>query len=83
MSSDVTFSNTTFFNVSFPNATLSIPCTPEQQQPQHVLYQLANICFILSYLSPGRKRGLLFMHSLLIVGESSSSSSVVVAGVVE
>ncbi|GFR17619.1 popeye domain-containing protein 3 [Trichonephila clavata] len=68
MSSDVTFSNTTFFNVSLPNATLSIPCTPEQQQPQHVLYQLANICFIISYLSPGGKRGLLFMHSLLIVG---------------
>ncbi|XP_063983340.1 popeye domain-containing protein 3-like isoform X1 [Diachasmimorpha longicaudata] len=38
------------------------------QQPQHVLFQLANCCFALSYSAPSSKKGILFMHSLLIIG---------------
>ncbi|KAL7642011.1 UNVERIFIED_CONTAM: hypothetical protein RMT77_007885 [Armadillidium vulgare] len=36
--------------------------------PQHILYHLANTCFLLSYIPPSKPRGLLFMHSLLILG---------------
>lgn len=39
------------------------------QQPQHFLFQLANVCFALSYSAPSSKKGILFMHSLLIIGE--------------
>ncbi|GAB1864262.1 Popeye domain-containing protein 3 [Camponotus japonicus] len=38
------------------------------QQPQHVLFQLANFCFALSYSAPSSKKGILFMHSVLILG---------------
>ncbi|XP_066594021.1 popeye domain-containing protein 3-like [Prorops nasuta] len=38
------------------------------QQPQHVLFQLANVCFALSYSAPSSKKGILFMHSVLIIG---------------
>ncbi|XP_014612216.1 PREDICTED: popeye domain-containing protein 3-like [Polistes canadensis] len=38
------------------------------QQPQHILFQLANFCFALSYSAPSSKKGILFMHSVLIVG---------------
>ncbi|GIY80684.1 popeye domain-containing protein 3 [Caerostris darwini] len=65
---NVTSPNVTFPNVTFPNRTLNVTCTPEQQHPQHALYHLANICYIVSYLAPRGKRGLLFMHSLLILG---------------
>lgn len=55
-------------NETFDNVTRLV-CLPEQQhQPQHVLYQLANICFIVAYLAPSGKTGLLFMHSVLILG---------------
>jgi len=39
------------------------------QQPQHILFQLANFCFALSYSAPSSKKGILFMHSVLILGE--------------
>ncbi|XP_050447415.1 popeye domain-containing protein 3-like [Cataglyphis hispanica] len=38
------------------------------QQPQHILFQLANFCFALSYSAPSSKKGILFMHSVLILG---------------
>ena len=39
------------------------------QQPQHILFQLANLCFVLSYSAPSSKKGILFMHSVLIIGK--------------
>ncbi|KOX71469.1 Blood vessel epicardial substance [Melipona quadrifasciata] len=39
------------------------------QQPQHILFQLANFCFALSYSAPSSRKGILFMHSVLIIGE--------------
>ncbi|CAL1688084.1 unnamed protein product [Lasius platythorax] len=38
------------------------------QQPQHILFQLANFCFALSYSAPSSRKGILFMHSVLILG---------------
>ncbi|XP_076308341.1 popeye domain-containing protein 1-like isoform X4 [Tachypleus tridentatus] len=38
------------------------------QQTQHVMFQLANLCFCLSYLAPNTRRGILIMHVLLIFG---------------
>ncbi|XP_072399586.1 popeye domain-containing protein 3-like isoform X2 [Diabrotica undecimpunctata] len=38
------------------------------KDPQHILYQLANFCFVLAYSSTCSKRGVLFMHSWLILG---------------
>nr|CAH7748583.1 unnamed protein product [Callosobruchus chinensis] len=38
------------------------------KSPQHTLYQLANFCFVLAYSSTCSKRGVLFMHSWLILG---------------
>lgn len=39
------------------------------QQPQHILFQLANFCFALSYSAPSSRKGILFMHSVLIIGK--------------
>ncbi|XP_076067319.1 popeye domain-containing protein 3-like isoform X2 [Oratosquilla oratoria] len=36
--------------------------------PQHLLFQLANGCFFVSYLAPSERKGLLFMHAVLILG---------------
>ncbi|XP_050696655.1 popeye domain-containing protein 3-like isoform X2 [Eriocheir sinensis] len=36
--------------------------------PQHLLFQLANGCFFVSYLAPSQSKGLLFMHCVLIIG---------------
>lgn len=38
------------------------------QKPQHILFQLANFCFALSYSAPSSRKGILFMHSVLILG---------------
>ncbi|CAH1108918.1 unnamed protein product [Psylliodes chrysocephalus] len=38
------------------------------KDPQHILYQLANFCFVLAYSSTCSKKGVLFMHCWLIVG---------------
>ena len=37
-------------------------------EPQHLLFQLANGCFLVSYLSPNSQRGLLALHAVLILG---------------
>jgi len=39
------------------------------KDPQHILFQLANACFVISYASPSSIYGVLFMHSALIFGE--------------
>ncbi|XP_076373989.1 popeye domain-containing protein 3-like isoform X1 [Tachypleus tridentatus] len=44
-----------------------LPCS-SWQRPQHILFQLANTCFCVSYLAPNTRRGILFMHLLLIFG---------------
>ncbi|XP_035204582.1 popeye domain-containing protein 3-like isoform X2 [Stegodyphus dumicola] len=49
------------------NTTIFV-CPEGQHEPQHVMYQLANVCFIVAYLAPSNKTGLLFMHSILILG---------------
>ncbi|XP_060517684.1 popeye domain-containing protein 3-like [Cylas formicarius] len=36
--------------------------------PQHTLFQLANVCFVLAYSSTCSKKGVLFMHCWLILG---------------
>ncbi|XP_067125868.1 popeye domain-containing protein 3-like [Centruroides vittatus] len=56
-------------NVPF-NSTIDIKTSPclTWQQPQHVLFQLANIFFCISYLAPNGTYGILFMHGLLIIG---------------
>ncbi|CAG9853933.1 unnamed protein product [Phyllotreta striolata] len=38
------------------------------KDPQHILYQSANFCFVLAYCSTCSKRGVLFMHCWLILG---------------
>ncbi|XP_049840129.1 popeye domain-containing protein 3-like [Schistocerca gregaria] len=38
------------------------------QSPQHLLFQLANACFVISYAAPSSPYGVLFMHSALILG---------------
>ncbi|KAL0266446.1 UNVERIFIED_CONTAM: hypothetical protein PYX00_008979 [Menopon gallinae] len=35
---------------------------------QHVLYQLANVCFLISYSAPSNRIGLVVMHSVLVLG---------------
>ena len=39
------------------------------EDPQHLLFQLANGCFLVSYLSPNSQRGLLVLHAVLILGK--------------
>lgn len=36
--------------------------------PQHVMFQLANACFFISYAVPSTKRGIIFMHAALVLG---------------
>nr|XP_024217137.1 popeye domain-containing protein 3-like isoform X3 [Halyomorpha halys] len=36
--------------------------------PQHLIFQLANACFFLSYAVPSTKKGILFMHAALVLG---------------
>ncbi|CAH0394172.1 unnamed protein product [Bemisia tabaci] len=38
------------------------------QESQHWLFQVANTCFLVSYAVPTNRYGIVFMHSLLIVG---------------
>ncbi|XP_017773186.1 PREDICTED: popeye domain-containing protein 3-like [Nicrophorus vespilloides] len=38
------------------------------KEPQHVLFQLANMCFAIAYASNCTKKGVLFMHCWLIIG---------------
>ncbi|GLH03041.1 Uncharacterized protein GBIM_08971, partial [Gryllus bimaculatus] len=46
----------------------ALPWCESWQQPQHVLFQLANACFVISYAAPSSAYGVLFMHSALIFG---------------
>jgi hypothetical protein len=39
------------------------------KDPQHILFQLANACFVISYAAPSSVYGVLFMHSALILGK--------------
>lgn len=39
------------------------------RNPQHWLFQLANICFFISYAAPSNRIGLVLMHSVLVLGE--------------
>ncbi|XP_037082297.1 popeye domain-containing protein 3-like, partial [Pollicipes pollicipes] len=41
---------------------------PLWAEPQHLLFQLANGCFLVSYVSPNSQRGLLVLHAVLILG---------------
>ncbi|KAG1650149.1 Popeye domain-containing protein 3 [Nymphon striatum] len=54
--------------VNGSNETNSVfPCM-KWQQPQHTLFQIANACFCISYLSPSGRFGILVLHSFLILG---------------
>ncbi|CAG9825231.1 unnamed protein product [Phaedon cochleariae] len=65
-------------NSSWPNGEKNIsytipsgtwwPFCDYWKDPQHILYQLANFCFVLAYSSTCSKRGVLFMHCWLIFG---------------
>jgi len=46
-----------------------LPVCAGWKDPQHILFQLANACFVISYASPSSIYGVLFMHSALIFGE--------------
>ncbi|CAN8018909.1 unnamed protein product [Ixodes persulcatus] len=54
-------------NISIPGLFGDTTCDV-WKQPQHVLFQLANTCFCISYLAPNGRYGNLFLHSLLILG---------------
>ncbi|KAK9503264.1 hypothetical protein O3M35_011939 [Rhynocoris fuscipes] len=40
----------------------------EWRTPQHFIFQLANACFLFSYSVPSTKKGIIFMHALLVLG---------------
>ncbi|BET01395.1 Popeye protein conserved region [Nesidiocoris tenuis] len=42
-------------------------CT-EWRPSQHLMFQLANSCFLISYAVPSTKKGILFMHAALVLG---------------
>ncbi|XP_064089424.1 popeye domain-containing protein 3-like isoform X2 [Macrobrachium nipponense] len=71
----LSLNNSTFLDVSlvlFGEHLLCIPGTllscEKWSLPQHLLFQLANGLFFVSYLAPSQMKGLLFMHSILILG---------------
>ncbi|XP_002734868.1 popeye domain-containing protein 3-like [Saccoglossus kowalevskii] len=43
-------------------------CSNNWEGPQHVIYQLANVCFLISNLAPNTIHGILFLHGVLVVG---------------
>ncbi|KAK8761665.1 popeye domain-containing protein 3-like [Amblyomma americanum] len=57
----------TMRNISLPSLFGDTTCDV-WKQPQHVLFQLANTCFCISYLAPNGRYGILFLHALLILG---------------
>lgn len=57
----------TMRNISLPGFFGDTTCDV-WKQPQHVLFQLANTCFCVSYLAPNGRYGILFLHALLILG---------------
>ncbi|KAG8278604.1 cAMP binding [Homalodisca vitripennis] len=56
------FNYTTYLGID------SLGWCDDWRQPQHILFQLANVCCMLSYSSPTNRIGIVFMHSLLIIG---------------
>uniref|UniRef100_A0A0A9X8B2 Popeye domain-containing protein 3 n=1 Tax=Lygus hesperus TaxID=30085 RepID=A0A0A9X8B2_LYGHE len=40
----------------------------EWRSSQHMVFQLANTCFLISYAVPSTKKGILFMHAALVIG---------------
>ena len=43
-------------------------CLERWEQPNHMLFQLAHAAVLLSFLAPNTTYGLLFLHSMLVVG---------------
>ena len=43
-------------------------CLERWEQPNHMLFQLAHTAVLLSFLAPNTTYGLLFLHSMLVVG---------------
>lgn len=67
MISNATSQTYTMRNISLPGFFGDTTCDV-WKQPQHVLFQLANTCFCVSYLAPNGRYGILFLHALLILG---------------
>uniref|UniRef100_A0A224Z1N2 Popeye domain-containing protein n=1 Tax=Rhipicephalus zambeziensis TaxID=60191 RepID=A0A224Z1N2_9ACAR len=67
MISNATSQAYTMRNISLPGFFGDTTCDV-WKQPQHVLFQLANTCFCVSYLAPNGRYGILFLHALLILG---------------
>ncbi|KAK3860435.1 hypothetical protein Pcinc_033514 [Petrolisthes cinctipes] len=61
---NITGSNYNIYNNTFLNTVFSCDVWTN---PQHLLFQLANGCFFVSYLAPSQNKGLLFMHCILIL----------------
>ncbi|XP_064488209.1 popeye domain-containing protein 3-like isoform X1 [Ornithodoros turicata] len=57
----------TMRNISIPDLFGDTTCDV-WKLPQHILFQLANTCFCVSYLTPNTRYGILFLHALLILG---------------
>lgn len=51
----------------------SSSCLGRWQEPYHMLFQLAHIAMLLSFLAPNNKYGLLFLHAMLIAGRYSTT----------
>ena len=58
--------NTQIVDIASNNSTNVVECY--EVPAHHILFQMANICFILSYSIPNGKYCILFMHSLLTLG---------------
>ncbi|XP_063220184.1 popeye domain-containing protein 3-like [Bacillus rossius redtenbacheri] len=46
----------------------TLPWCDSWREPQHILFQLANAFFVISYAAPNNSQGILFMHASLIIG---------------
>lgn len=62
------FGQTLYEFLSIVGADTVFSCA-EWTSPQHLLFQLANGCFFVSYIAPSQNKGLLFMHCILILGK--------------
>lgn len=76
MIANASFQAYTIRNISIPGIFGDTTCDV-WKQPQHVLFQLANTCFCISYLAPNGRYGTLFLHALLILGSSSAVQELV------
>lgn len=39
------------------------------KDPQHIIFHLANLCFLIGYASKTTPKGVLFMHTCVIIGK--------------